>query len=250
MNIRSIKTQVILFLSVFGLFLVAKEQRGIFLSALVITTLAAVITEVCWAGIIKKKFLISDSAMITGLIVGFVVRSEEPWWILALVSFFAISSKYVIRFNDKHIFNPAAFGILVGIFLFKIDTQWAGTYYWYVLVPAGIYISYRIRKLPLHISYGIAALGLFALQAIQHSVPIATIFGYLSYFFIFIMLIEPKTTPVTLGGKVVFGTLMGGVIFLLTEWGISIDAELSALLLCNVAVPMLNLIKRKKRNAQ
>ena len=73
-------------------------------------------------------------------------------------------------------------------------------------------------------------------EAINHG------FLWKSYFFIFIMLIEPKTTPLRPKGKVIFGVAVAALIFILTQLGVRFDVELSSLLALNLFVPLLNKI--------
>jgi Na+-translocating ferredoxin:NAD+ oxidoreductase RnfD subunit len=47
------------------------------------------------------------------------------------------------------------------------------------------------------------------------------------------MLIEPKTTPVHSSGKYLFGAGAAILIFIFTEMGIEVDAELLSLLVMN-----------------
>jgi Na+-translocating ferredoxin:NAD+ oxidoreductase RnfD subunit len=152
----------------------------------------------------------------------------------------AVSSKHLIRIRARQIFNPAAFGIFLCIILFGAQTQWKGTFLWYIVVPCGLYFVYRIRKFELLFSYATTALALFALQAMRQKVPLSNIFGYLSYFYIFVMLIEPKTTPIKPIGKIIFGASAAVLIFILTEAAVKFDAELAALLTLNLFVPLLN----------
>jgi len=56
------------------------------------------------------------------------------------------------------------------------------------------------------------------------------------------MVIEPKTTPVSKKGKFIFGVLVSGLIFVLTNLGAGFDVELLSLLALNIAVPILNKI--------
>ena len=69
---------------------------------------------------------------------------------------------------------------------------------------------------------------------------------FFNYFFIFIMLIEPKTTPPTRWPKIVFGAGTALLVFLLTEGGFRYEPELFALLLLNALVPFLNKIPNFK----
>ena len=41
------------------------------------------------------------------------------WYISLLAAFLTVTSKYVFRFNHKHLFNPSAFGIIAVMLLTK-----------------------------------------------------------------------------------------------------------------------------------
>lgn len=264
MKLPSLKIQLIIFLFVFAAFLFVKDRNTAFVFAVFTAVISALGFEAMFSGIGKHKTLshttaklvedssrwpvscflknvvFSESAVISGLIVGIVLSSDAPWWIFVIASLFAVASKYFIRFNNKHIFNPAALAIFLVTIIFGVYTQWRGTYYWYILAPAGTYFIFKIRKLEVLLSYFITAMALFAAQAWIQKVSFINIFGYFSYFFIFIMLIEPKTTPITKKGKVIFGMEVAGLIFVLTLLSARFDVELLSLLIANVTVPLLN----------
>lgn len=241
-NLKSIKTQLIIFLCGFALYLSFKDKDVIFL----LTTFIAVISAIGVESVIlffkNKKLSITDSSIISGLIIGYVLSSDNPWWIFLLASFLAISSKYLIQIDRKHLFNPAALGIFLTVILFGASTQWKGTYLWYILTLFGLYFISQIHKLEVVIGYGITALSLFGIQAVIQKVSLLNIFGYLNYFYIFIMMIEPKTTPIKPRGKLIFGIGVAVLIFILTEAGVRFDAELSSLLILNLFALLLNKI--------
>lgn len=245
-NFRSIKTQFIVYLTALAIFLAFRDKEIGFLTALLIAVISSLAVETLLKYLFTKSFQISESSIITGLIVGFVLSSDEVLWKIALASVIAILSKYLIRFKHKHIFNPAALGIFLVILLFNASTQWMGTYLWYILVPFGIYFIFKIKKIEIIISYGIVALALFGFQAIAQKASLGNIFGYLSYFFIFVMMIEPLTTPVNFNGKIIFGAGIAGLIFMLTWSGLRFDAELFSLLAMNATVPLLNKLTKER----
>jgi Na+-translocating ferredoxin:NAD+ oxidoreductase RnfD subunit len=241
-SLKSIKIQLAVFLAGFGAYLVVTGNDKDFLLSLLVALALTVAFEALFLFITKKKVTVTECALVTGLILGFVLTADQRNWfgVYLAAACFAIASKHIIRFNGKHIFNPAAFGIVSTMFFFNAQTAWKGTYLWYVLLPAGLYFAYKVRKLELLLGYGVAALGIFAVQALAQGNGLANIFGYLSYFFIAIMLIEPKTTPMTQAGKVAFGVIAAISIFIFNNAGIKCDAELSGLLLANISVPVLN----------
>lgn len=249
-NFRSIKTQLILYLACFALFLTIKDRDFTFLFTTLLTVVSALCVETLILYFKSRVFQVTESALITGLIIGYVLSSQEPWWKLVFASTAAILSKHLIRFRGKHIFNPAGFGVFFYLVLLGASTQWRGTYLWYVIAPFGVYFTYKIKKLEVISGYAVISLLLFGTQAISHKVPLLSIFGYFSYFYIFVMVIEPKTTPAKPIGKYLFGAGTAGLIFILTEAGARMDVELASLLIMNAIVPFLNRIPLKKGEAR
>jgi Na+-transporting NADH:ubiquinone oxidoreductase subunit NqrB len=79
------------------------------------------------------------SALITALGLSLLLRTGH-WYTMALAAALAILSKFVLRSNDKHYFNPANFGI-IAVLLLTQDAwvspgQW-GEVGWYGLLFAG-----------------------------------------------------------------------------------------------------------------
>jgi len=245
-NLRSIKTQLNLALTVFALYLFLKEPRTVFLSGFALATLFSALTEGIVLFTKTRKFRITESALTSGLIISFVLASESPWWMFLAASVFALGLKHVLKFRGKNIFNPAALGIFLTVSLLRGYTEWKGAYVWPFLVPAGLYFVYKIKKTELVLGYFAMALLLFIPQALNQGVSLWNIHGYFNYFFIFIMLIEPKTTPSSRWPKAVFGAGAALLFFGLTEWGFRYESELSALLILNAFVPFLNKIPTLK----
>jgi len=242
MKSLSIKTKLIIFLAGFAVFLTIKDKDTVFLFTIITALISVIIADLFFSYFKIRKFSISESSVISALIIGFVLASDNPKWVIVLASLAAIFSKHLICFNKKHVLNPAACGIFLSILLFGANTQWRGTFAWYILIPVGLYFTYKIRKLELITGYFITALGLFGIQAVLNRVPLINIFGYLSYFYIFIMLIEPKTTPIKPLAKLIFGIGAAALIFVFVQAQVSFDAELAALLISNIFVPLLNKI--------
>jgi Na+-transporting NADH:ubiquinone oxidoreductase subunit NqrB len=113
-NLKSVKTQLILYLVCIAVFLAIKDKDRdpVFLLAALTAVISALTVEAFLLYLKTKTLHVTKSAIITGLIVGYVVSSDEALWKIALAAVLAILSKHLIRFNKHHIFNPAAFGIL------------------------------------------------------------------------------------------------------------------------------------------
>jgi dipeptide/tripeptide permease len=48
-----------------------------------------------------------------------LLLKTNDWYVSLLAAFLTVASKYVLRFNQKHIFNPSAFGIVATLLLTK-----------------------------------------------------------------------------------------------------------------------------------
>lgn len=99
----------------------------------------------------------SISTVITTMILGLLIRTEYIF-ICGMLSFFAVSSKYVFQFKGKHLFNPANFG-LVFMMLFTqqafITTLRLDVFLLVILVLGILFILYRsdARKLDILFFY-------------------------------------------------------------------------------------------------
>jgi Na+-translocating ferredoxin:NAD+ oxidoreductase RnfD subunit len=233
----SIKNQLIIFLGVFAIYLSIIDGNVDFLSAIFIAVFSAVFLDSIIAYLKTRRLIIIDSSLITGLIIGYVISTGEPWWKLLLASIFAIGSKHLIRIKGRHLFNPAAFGIFLAVILLGVSTQWRGTNFWFILVPAGVYFAWKIRKLVIAGSYIFSSLILFGVYAFVQKSPLLDVLKYQNYFFIFIMLIEPKTSPIRTKGKIIFSLAVAVLVFILTLCGVQFDAELFSLLVLNPFAP-------------
>ena len=237
---KSIKAQLVIYLTCFAIFLAIKDKGITFLLTTGLAVISALGVESAILYFRTKTFKLTSSSMITGLVIGYVLSSDQAWWKFLVACALAILSKYLIVFKKKHIFNPAAFGIFLTLILFGAATQWKGTYAWYILLPCGVYFAQKTGKLRIVIGYFLASLVLFGTQAIVQRIPLGHILGYWSYFYIFVMIIEPKTSPAKPRGKIIFGLGIAILIFILTESGVKFDVELFSLLILNMAVLLIN----------
>ena len=98
------------------------------------------------------KWINVASAYITGISVGILLRSEVAFWPYAFCSAVSILSKYVIRVEGRHIWNPSNFGIgvtlIVAGWAVHTVTQELGNSIWPKLViwTLGSIIIYRLNR--------------------------------------------------------------------------------------------------------
>jgi hypothetical protein len=143
------------------------------------------------------------SAYITGISVGILVRSPA-YWPFVLCSLISITSKYVLRVKERHIWNPSNFGIsallfLAGDYVASLSIQW-GNFLAPMLViwALGAAIIYRLRRFHITGTYVVSFLMFAFLRAWMTHSPwqseIAPITGPEYQLFIFFMVTDPKTT--------------------------------------------------------
>jgi len=163
----------------------------------------AIAIELALGRVFYGKWVHPASAYITGISVGILVRSPA-YWPYALCSAISITSKYVLRVNGRHLWNPSNFGISAMLFLAgqtvgSLSIQW-GNYLWPMLViwMLGALIIWRLHRFHITMTYVVSfvvyALVRSALTGNPWQAEIAPITGPMYQLFIFFMNTDPKTT--------------------------------------------------------
>ena len=168
-----------------------------------IAIVASVLTELILSRIFVGKWPILASAYISGISVGILVRSPAfwPYVVCAVVS---IMSKYVLRVNGKHIWNPSNFSISVLLFLAPetvaaLSIQW-GNYLLPMLVIwiLGSIIIARLHRFNITGTYVVCFILFAFVRSFITGSPwqseVAPLTGPMYQLFIFFMITDPKTT--------------------------------------------------------
>ncbi|HNN81558.1 MAG TPA: hypothetical protein PKL30_21905 [Leptospiraceae bacterium] len=101
-----------------------------------LTFCSGLATHFLWNRILKIKVAIL-STVITCFGLSLLLRSDL-FWIHPAIVFLAISSKFIIRIRGKHLFNPAMFGVILGISLFP--RTWVSPGQWGFELTIGIWL--------------------------------------------------------------------------------------------------------------
>lgn len=143
------------------------------------------------------------SAYVSGISVGILVRSPE-FWPYALCSAISITSKYLIRVDGRHLWNPSNLGIVAMLVLASdtvasLSVQWGNN-----LLPMavvwffGSIIISRLGRFHITLTYVASFLAFSVLRAYLTGNPwpaeVAPITGPMYQLFIFFMITDPKTT--------------------------------------------------------
>lgn len=166
----------------------------------IVTSIAA---ELALGWLLMRKWLHPASAYITGISVGILVRSPA-YWPYVVCSLLSISSKYVLRLKNRHIWNPSNFGISVLLFLAPetvatLSIQW-GNNVWPMLViwVLGSVIIWRVHRFNITATYVLSFVAFAFVRSYITGGPwlaeVAPLTGPMYQLFIFFMITDPKTT--------------------------------------------------------
>ena len=191
---------------------------------LVVAVLTASVLDVAIKRLwLKRKPSIPLSAIITGLIIG-SVSVYAPVFGAFVATVLAILSKFLIRWKGSHIFNPAVFGVVISQVLSPVAhgpvvhglsqvvegfgpggltvSIWS--------VPLLLLANWRAKKLWISIPFLIATTILYYFTRLVSLTPlnVQSVFSFLEvlpYYFAFIIISEPKTTPYRKNEQLLFG---------------------------------------------
>jgi enediyne biosynthesis protein E5 len=164
---------------------------------------AAILIEMVLGRIFFGKWPHLASAYISGISVGMLVRSPA-FWPYALCSAISITSKYVLRVDGRHIWNPSNFGIVAMLVLAAdavagLSVQWGNTLLPMVVVWCfGAIIIHALGRLHITATYVLSFVAFAFLRSAITGHPwlseVAPITGPMYQLYIFFMITDPKTT--------------------------------------------------------
>ena len=163
-----------------------------------------------------------ESTYITALILALIISPPimfGDFQFLALAGWAAaisVASKYIFAIKEKHLFNPAVFGVAAtAFFLGQSASWWVGTL-WMLpfVVIGGFLVARKIRRLDMVFAFGTAlvvtiiTLSLNQGSGIFHILQESLLYAP-AVFLATVMLTEPLTTPPTRFLRVLYAVLVG-----------------------------------------
>lgn len=154
----------------------------------------------------EGEWVVPDGAILTGLIVAMVLSPMEPWYVAAVTGAVGVASKYLIRARRANVFNPAAFALVATFYWFNTGQSWWGALpevapaAIILLFATGIFITDRVNKIPLVVSFLGAYYLLVTVTAfVGAPAQVAELYRtpdlQAVLFFAFFMLTDPPTSP-------------------------------------------------------
>ncbi len=157
------------------------------------------------------------SALISGLSLCLLLRTDHLA-LAAAAGAVAIGGKFLLRWRGKHLFNPTNLG-LVTLMLASDGRVWVSPGQWgsvafiaFLLVCAGGLVVMRAARADVTLSFLAAYVGLVLGRALWLGDPIAIPLHRLQsgalLIFAFFMISDPRTTPDSRAGRVIFAALV------------------------------------------
>jgi enediyne biosynthesis protein E5 len=231
-----------------------------FLESYTKTALAIIVSilmELALGRILTGKWPHLASAYISGISVGILIRSPAGWP-YALCSMIAITSKYLLRVRDRHLWNPSNFGICAMLVLAPaavatLSIQW-GNSLWPMIViwTLGSIIIWRLRRFHITVAYVVSFIIFAVLRSLLTGHPwqaeVAPITGPMYQLFVFFMITDPKTTVRSRSGQcaVAVGVAFVEMILRLLE---VVHAPYYALFLVGPTANMIEILLTARRGA-
>jgi Na+-transporting NADH:ubiquinone oxidoreductase subunit NqrB len=169
----------------------------------VLAIASALATQAACSRIWRLPRIDLRSPLITGLSLSLLLRADEPW-VYAAAGIIAISSKFLLRLEGKHLWNPAGLAIVVLLFgtghVWISPGQW-GASIWFaaLLMFLAILVLQAARRADISLFFLVAHAALLLGRALWLGDPLAIPIHQLEsgslLLFAFFMISDPRTTP-------------------------------------------------------
>lgn len=179
--------------------------------------LVSLVSNKIFAAIFKAPTNV-ESAYISALILSLIITPTQTLSgiiFLVTAALLATSSKYILAINKKHIFNPSAIAVVItSLLIGQSPSWWIGDVRMLpFVIIGGLLIVKKIQKEDLVLSFLItivvAILGSIYFKHNDLIGSLSTIFFHSPlFFFAFIMLTEPSTTPPAKNMRIICGVLV------------------------------------------
>ncbi len=160
-----------------------------------------------------------ESVYITAIILALIVtpaHTVNDFVFLTLAAILAVSSKFILAIGKKHIFNPAAIAVTITALVFGHGASWwiGNIYTTPIILLGGLLIARKLRKGDLVFTFMLVVAAISSMLSIAKGenpiIILNIIFLHSSlFFFAFVMLTEPTTTPPNKKLRVAYGSLAG-----------------------------------------
>lgn len=209
---------LVIFVLLLGIAIPASGGR-LLLPNLLAAVIPACVIDCLWLSLSVRRLRFPTSALLSSLFVFSILSVDESWLVVAWTSTFAVLSKHVLSTQREHIFNPAALALVWAPIAFGSGESWWGAFgdmpwiWMAVLVGAGLFLTDRLNKFPLVLTFLAVYFGFFTVASVYSPHAVAEMFRepflQAALFLAFFMLTDPPTSPNRYLDQFWFGMLAG-----------------------------------------
>ncbi len=192
-----------------------------------ITITSCLFFQLVFTHFTTKNYASWKSALITSLGLSLLLKVDALEWVL-FATFIAIGSKFLIKYNGKHIFNPANIGVVGTILLthhaWISPGQWGSNIiYLFIVGSLGFLVIKKVARIDIALTF-IGTFGglLFIRNILYLGWPIDFWLHQMTngtlMLFTFFMITDPMTTPNNKKGRIVFALILAIIAFYLTTF--------------------------------
>lgn len=156
------------------------------------------------------------SPLITAFSLCLLLRTSSPEY-LVLGAVLAIGSKFVLRFDGKHIFNPGNFG--VAAMLLFTNAAWISPAQWgsktwaaFLFICLACLVLSRAKRADIAIAFLGSYVAILLVRALYLGDPVAIPMKQMQsgalLLFTFFMITDPKTTPDRRSARILFAVMV------------------------------------------
>lgn len=230
----------------YGVFVLDFGIHGYNAIAIVLTAQCVQFAASRWAGLVRFDPL---SAMITSLSLTLLLRTDVVA-LAMLAASIAIGSKFLLRVRGKHIFNPANVALVT--LMLGSERAWVSSGQWgsaaigaFALACLGVIVLTRAKRaettLAFLLAYATLLLGRAVWLGDPLGIPLHQLQNGALLIFAFFMISDPKTTPNTAAGRVIYGALVAGVAYTIQFVFYQPNGPIIALILSAPLVPLIDM---------
>ncbi len=222
--LKTPKTQLGIFLALIFITAFLNNPSLKVILVFVISILSVASSDLLFLKLRNIKPFFPSAALVTGSIVGLLTAPSLAWYAPIVIGVIAMFSKNFVRFSNRHVFNPAAFGLLVGYIIFNQNISWWAvsfqqffpqigislreTIFFLVLLSPALVSMIKMKRYRITLSFLI--IYLLLINGILNSKFIIpdSFLDPTILFFSLVMLPEPMTSPNNHIKQILFGVVV------------------------------------------
>lgn len=211
------KLQMALFLLLIFITAIIHYRLISHIQTFLIALLSTIIFDLAFLKLRRIELFFPYAAVVTGTIIGLATSLNLSWYQLVIAGVLAVLSKHYLKFGNRHVFNPAAFGLFFSHLVFGGNISWWAVswqqfipqnpqfiIYPLILLLPGLVSAVRLRRFVNILAFYLVY-GLFT----------KIIFDPTVIFFSLVMLPEPMTTPHKFTEQILFGIFIAFLSFII-----------------------------------